>query len=455
MRTDNQRTATGDPWGPYIPGPDTPWDLRRVVHLHRRTAFGATWTEIQRDLQDGPRPSIDRLLAGQAASPGTPGGFEETSRLLADSAVNGHDPARLKAWWVFRMLFGPDPLGERLALLWHNHFATSNVKVNDLAAMRRQNELFRKHGRGRFGTLLTEVAHDPALLVWLDASANRKEHPNENLARELMELFTVGIGNYTEADVRESARALTGWTVRNGAFAEVAGRHDPGEKNILGRKGAWRGDDLLRILVEHQATSRRLATRICQQFMGEGAVGPAEIASLAEGLRRHQLDIGWAVGTVLRSQTFFADGNIGKRVREPVEFVVGAARALETFEPAPSTLVLADWAARLGQDLFYPPNVFGWPGGREWITTRSAIGRTNYAADLTGGFDGLGLARRHRGVVDLDETIHFFAELLLGAVPSAWGQRLKSVLGPRAEPGPETVRRVVALTLGSVEAQLG
>src|SRR5262249_31138717 len=158
-----------------------------------------------------PKASIDRLVTGKARSQGVPRDFEKVARLLADAAVSAGDPARLKAWWVYRMLFGPDPLGERLALLWHNHFATSNAKVDDLAAMRLQNEVFRALGRRPFGELLTAVVRDPALLLWLDSPANRKEHPNENLGRELLELFTLGIGNYNEDDVKEAARALTGW----------------------------------------------------------------------------------------------------------------------------------------------------------------------------------------------------------------------------------------------------
>src|SRR5581483_4999403 len=151
-----------DRWAPYVPSAEAPWNLRRVVHLHRRAGFAGTWSEIQRDLKDGPRPAVERMLAGKAASDGVPPNFQQTADLLAESAANSCDPARLKAWWVYRMLYGPDPLSERLALMWHNHFATSNLKVEDLTLMRRQNELFRKLGRRPFGELLSAVVHDPA-----------------------------------------------------------------------------------------------------------------------------------------------------------------------------------------------------------------------------------------------------------------------------------------------------
>jgi uncharacterized protein (DUF1800 family) len=445
---------------PYEPSAKAPWDLRRVVHLHRRAGFAATWTELRRDLKDGPGPSITRLLKGLSRSQGVPPDFAAVADTLARAAMSSGDIGRLKAWWVYRMLFGPDPLGERLTLLWHNHFATSAGKVG--LTVRRQNDLFRQLARAPFGELLSRVVRDPALLLWLDAQANRKSHPNENLARELMELFTLGIGHYTETDVKEAARALTGWTVVKDRFQEDAAQHDAVEKTILGKKGAWKGDDLLRILLAHPVTAERLAARLCELFMGEGTYA-AGIQALAAGLREHNLDIGWAVETVLRSRAFFAEVNLGTRILGPAEYVVGAARALELFDPSPSTLILAEFIGNLGLDLFHPPNVGGWPGGRSWLSTRSAIGRYNYAVSLLdgdnvglpGAADALGLARKHGCADDLDGVVRFFAELLLGAVPSrAWQERLLAGLGPRAAVEPNTVRRIAALILACPEGQL-
>jgi uncharacterized protein (DUF1800 family) len=446
-------------WLPYAPCEAAPWNLRRVVHLHRRAGFAATWKELQYDLGGGPGKSIDRLLQGKAREE-VPDNFHRFAGQLADGAS---DPARLKAWWIYRMYWGPDPLGERLTLLWHNHFATSNAKVNDLRAMRRQNELFRKLGRGAFGELLQAVVHDPALLIWLDAPANRKGKPNENLGRELMELFTLGVGNYTETDVKEAARALTGWRVSQGAFREWLPEHDDGEKTLFGHKGNWKGDDLVRILLEHPATSKRLAWRICEWLMGESAVEAAEIDTLAAGLRKHDLDVGWAIETVLRSQAFFAEANLGNRVLGPVEFLVGTARSLERFNPPPSSLVLGEWASRLGQDLFYPPNVGGWTSGRSWLTTQGIIGRANYAAALVEGqlssrpvpLDGIALAQRHGRGRDLDDLLSFFVELLTGASPAPdWKKRLLASLGPKASREADTVRAAVALIVASPEVQL-
>jgi len=448
-----------DLWGPYHPGAQAPWNLRRVVHLHRRASFSATWNELQRDLKDGPNTSVDLLLRGQTRE-GVPESFQTVAKALVEKAAS---PSALKAWWIYRMYFGPDPLGERLTLLWHNHFATGYDKVNDFAAMRRQNEIFRAYGRGPFGDLLKAVVHDPALLIALDAPANRKGKPNENLGRELMELFTLGIGHYTETDVKEAARALTGWKLTLGAFRDWAPDHDDGEKTILGRRGRWHGDDLVKMLLEHPATSRRLAWRICEWLMGENSVDAASIDALAAGLRAHNLEIGWAVDTVLRSGAFFAESNLGTRVLAPVEFVIGTARALECDNPVPSSLVLAEWSTRLGQDLFFPPNVGGWPGGRAWLTTQGIIGRANYATALVEGqlwtrpvaFDCLGLASRHNRGGDLDDLLAFAAELLTGAPPDAvWRRRLLGALGPKAKRTPEAARAGLALVAASPNVQM-
>jgi len=431
--------------------------------LHRRAGFAATWREIERDLKDGPRASIDRLLAGEARTGVAATEFEQRAGELADAAIASRDSNRLKSWWVYRMVFGPDQLGERLTLMWHNHFATSNAKVNDIGDMRRQNDTLRRLARGRFGDLLEAMMRDPALLRWLDADTNRKGHPNENLGRELLELFTLGVSRYGETDVKEAARALSGWGVAAGAFREDLAEHDDGEKVILGRKGRWRADDLVRILLAHEATPERLAWRICELLVGEGAVSAEGMVALADGLREHALDIGWAVETVLRSQVFMAPANMGAHVVGPVEYVVGAARCLELSGPPPSTLLLADWAARLGQDLFYPPNVGGWPGGRGWISAHSMIARTNFAAAVVDGrlsrratpFDAGALLRRYGRPGDLEGVISFYSELIFGAAPdSGWHDRLLESLGPADRGSAGSAGQAVALLLASPAAQL-
>ena len=453
-----------DAWEQFEPDDAAPWSLRRVVHLHRRAGFGATWREIQRDLHDGPNAAVDRLLKGTSRIGGVPEGFEPTAAEIADAAVISGDPERLKAWWFYRMICSPNSLAERLTLMWHNHFATSNFKVRDLAIMRRQNNAFRKLAKAPFKELLTAVLHDPAVLIWLDAASNRKGYANENLSRELMELFTLGAGNYTEQDVKEAARALTGWSVTEGSFVVRPQWHDDGEKVILRRRGKWDGDDLVCILIEQPATSRRLAWRICNTFLGDKVADDIAIDALASGLREHDLSIDRAVETVLRSRLFFSDSNIATKVIGPVEFLVGPLRALEMFDPPPSTLVLAEWSARLGQDLFYPPNVGGWAGARAWLSTRTIIARANYAAALVRGAlntspappDLWALARTAGRRGDLMQALGFFNELLLGGAldPRRLDEMLKD---PAGSAGTETevLRDLVARLLARPEGQLG
>jgi len=449
-----------DPWAPYSATASDPWDLRRVVHLHRRAGFGATWPELERDLADGPEVAIDRILTGRSRTSGVPADFDRISSLIADAAVQSRDLFRLQAWWVYRLLFSPDPLGERLTLLWQNHFATSNEKVQDVRAMRRQNETHRRLARARFGELLAEAIREPALLLYLDAPANRKGRPNENLARELMELFTLGIGHYTESDVKAAARALTGWTSEGGELRESPGEHDDGEKTILGKTGRWSGSQLVAMLADQPATAHRLASRLCGLFMGEQAVDAPAVAALAVGLRDHHLDIGWGVETILRSQGFFASANIRTRVLGPAEFVIGACRTLLPVGPPPSTLSLAGWIRQLGQDLFNPPNVGGWPEGREWLTGKSFIARTKFAAALVDGrsigmpdpIDPSSMASALGRTTSFDAIADAASKLLRGSTLSLRERRRMAPMIPDGTP--ESLRRAVALVVASPESQL-
>jgi uncharacterized protein (DUF1800 family) len=472
---------TASPWAPYAPTPAAPWNVRRVVHLHCRAGFGATWSEIQRDLQGGPGPAVERLLAGRARAETVPADFPGRVARLEAAALAGNRPAELRGAWVYRMLHGPDPLGEHLALLWHNHFATSNEKVQDFRAMLRQVGLFREFGRAPFGELLTRLARDPALLVWLDAPRNRPEHPNENLARELLELFTLGVGHYAEADVRAAARALTGWRFTRDELSEALsrqvrgvpleralvydpGRHDGGEKTILRQRGPWGPDDLVRLLLEHPATADRLAWRITTEFLGEGVASPGEVRALAARLRATRLNIGAAVATVLRSGRFFAETTLGRAVPSPVVWVVAAARRFEPLDQPPSPARLGSWAARLGHNLYHPPNVGGWPGGRAWLSPLALVGRANLAADLVAGrmaqpagpaLDVLALARRHGHGDSRELEVGFLADLILGGPPDAgWLGRVLDACRDSRDLG-AFARQAAAAILASPEAALG
>jgi uncharacterized protein (DUF1800 family) len=442
-----------DLWGAYSPDDQQPWDLKRVVHLHRRAAFAGTWAELQRDLKDGPEKAVDRLLGGTANLHAAKE-FDATAALLADAAVTQGEIGRLKAGWFYRFLLGPHPLHEKMTLLWHDHFATANSKVDDAGRMRRQNETLRLHALGKFGAILNAAVREPALLFYLDAQTNRKGHANENLARELMELFTLGVGNYTEADVKEAARALTGWSVDDGKFVELPERHDAGEKTVLGTKGKLDGTQLVDLLLKQPATADRLVKKLVRQFFGDNGVSAEAAKELATGLRERELDIGWAVGTVLKSRLFFDTANVRSRVLSPVEFVVGSARLLELFDPAPSTLAMADWSARMGQDVFDPPNVGGWPVGKKWVHSRSLIARSNYAAALVTGpdsgrsvaYDPAVQARAHGFGTNPADLLTFHHRLLFGTDPTA---------DTRKRLEPLELPKMVTALLSSPEAQLG
>ena len=451
-------------WSAYRPSASAPWDLARAWTLRRRAGFAATWDELQRDLESGPDAAVDRILDGTGRIQGTLAEFASTADLLGDAAASGGDIRRLQAWWLFRMLFTPDPLTERLTLVWHNHFATSQLKVEDVEAMRRQNETFRRQGRGPFGDLLRAMLRDPALLYWLDAPSNRKGKPNENLARELMELFTLGVGQFSERDVKEVARALTGRTVVQGRYAVRPDWHDDTPQTILGKTDRFDGDKVADLLLQHPATARRLAWRLCQSFLGENVADEPALSELAERLRADGLHVGRAIEMILRSERFFSARNLHAQVSEPVAFVIGTVRSLERFDPPPSTLLLVEWTGRLGQELFFPPNVGGWPGGRSWLSGRSVVARANFAAALVGGrlhagsadvADLRSLARDHGRGKDSGDALRFFSDLTLGR--SIEPATCRAILERSALEGgsdAERFNRAVALLLSQPEAQL-
>ncbi len=451
-------------WSAYRPGASAPWDLARAWTLRRRAGFAATWGELQRDLESGPEAAVDRVLNGTGRIQGKIAEFATTADLLGDAAAIGGDIDRLQAWWLYRMLFTPDPLTERLTLVWHNHFATSQLKVQDVEAMRRQNETFRRQARGPFGDLLRAMLRDPALLYWLDAPSNRKGRPNENLARELMELFTLGVGQFSERDVKEVARALTGRTVVQGRYAVRPGWHDDTPQTILGQTDHFDGDKVADLLLQQPATARRLAWRLCQALLGENVADEPALSELAEQLRADGLHVGRAVEMILRSERFFSARNLHAQVSEPFPFVIGTVRSLERFDPPPSTLLLAEWTGRLGHELFYPPNVGGWPGGRSWLSGRSVVARANFAAALVGGrlhagsadvADLRSLARDHGRGKDSGDALRFFADLALGR--SIEEATCRAILEKSASEGgsdAERFNRAVALLLSRPEAQL-
>ena len=284
-------------WSAYRPSPNAPWDLGRAWTLRRRAGFAATWDELQRDLESGPEAAVDRVLNGTGRIQGKIAEFATTADLLGDAAASGGDIHRLQAWWLY-----PDALHARSpnrtpdALIWHNHFATSQLKVDDVG--RRcvvKTRPFAATPAGRSATCCGRCSTTRPFSYWLDAPSNRKGKPNENLARELMELFTLGVGQFSERDVKEVARALTGRTVVRGRYVVRSDWHDEAPKTILGENDRFDSDKVADLLLQHPATARRLAWRLCHTFLGESVADEFAVSELAERLRNDGLHVGRAV----------------------------------------------------------------------------------------------------------------------------------------------------------------
>ncbi len=414
-------------WQPYRPTDKAPWDVRRAGHLHRRAAFGATAAELDQTVKDGPEKAIDALLKG---GPGQED-YDKVSQQMARSIADSNNGVQLRAWWLHRMLYSPNPLQEKLTLFWHNHFATSNAKVQNARFMIGQNELMRKYALGDFSALLHEMSKQPAMLVWLDGRDSKKGNPNENYGRELMELFSLGIGNYTEKDVREAARSFTGWEIRDQKAFFNSAQHDDGQKTFLGQTGNWNGDDIVRICLEQKSAPGFIARKLYKFLIGEDAAPPAELIDpLAEQFRTSGYDFGAMVKTMLSSNLFFSDYAYRKRIKPPVDFALGIVRGLEGHI---GTTALVPVLEQLGQNVFNPPSVKGWDGGPTWLNGQTLLFRQNLALALTSTedprfgsrTDPAALVRRHDKKTD-DEVLDFLLTVFLqNDVPQESRDRLR------------------------------
>jgi uncharacterized protein (DUF1800 family) len=347
-----------------------------MAHLLRRAGFGPAPGELDRRLGEGYEATVQSLLEPG----GINDGLGDIDKHIGDIFDFGNlDDVR--AWWIYRMIHSQRPLVEKMTFFWHGHFATANSKVGNPYLMYKQNELFREHALGSFGELLLRVAQDPAMLVWLDGSANRKAHPNENFAREVMELFTFGSGIYTEQDVQEAARAFTGWHLKDDAFYFNANEHDFGPKTFLGQQGDFDGSDILRILSEHPATAERLTGKLFAFFVyDDAAPGPETLARLVGVWKSTKGNVREVLPAMFLSPEFSAERAYRAKIKSPAEYVIGAVRALGG-TVAPRYVV--SLMARMGQDLFNPPTVKGWDGGPAWISTSTLFERFNFAASIT------------------------------------------------------------------------
>ena len=308
----------------------------------------------------------------------------------------------LVAWWLGRMASAADPLGEKLTLFWHGHFATSAQKVQDAYLMWRQNDLFRRFARGPFGELTKAVSRDGAMIFWLDLQQSRASHANENFARELMELFTLGEGNYSETDVTEAARAFTGYRMdpRTEEFRFAPREHDATPKRLLGREGAYGGDDVVDLLLEQPACARFLARKLWAFFVDEDPA-PELVEAVAADLRRTRYELRPVLTRLFSSREFYAEPARRTQIKSPVQWLVQTARTLEMDLP-PQPQVLVNALRQMGQVPFQPPSVKGWDGGRAWISTATLLARYNLAGALLYGRPGAGGGPPDPSRVNLD-----------------------------------------------------
>ncbi|WP_150558582.1 DUF1800 domain-containing protein [Pandoraea bronchicola] len=285
--------------------------------------------------------------------------------------------ASLAAWWAQEMASTPSPLTERMTMFWHNHFVSSDDKVREPVVLYRQNVLLRANALGNFGVLLHEVSKDPAMLIYLDGAGSRKGRPNENFAREVMELFTLGEGHYTEQDVREAARAYTGWSIDRPTMRYVwrANVHDTGTKTVLSQTGDFDGDQMLDILLARPETATFITGKLWREFVSP-TPEPSQVQRVADAFRTSGYDIRVALRALLLTPAFWDARTRGTLVKSPSEFVTDTVREFDIGYDDPQ--MLAQQMRVLGQDLFRPPNVKGWPGGDAWIDSTTLLARKQF-----------------------------------------------------------------------------
>ncbi len=367
-------------------------DRERVQLLLWRAGMGATPAQVDAATTNGYTAAVDAILNypdAPANAPDVPpwpaqrkGQLTGDEKIQLAKEINQANQQGIKmaaSWWANLMHTTSAPLQENLALFWHNHFATANDKVRRPAYMLQQNQLFRAQGAGKFVDLLIAVSKDPAMLHWLDGETNVKGHPNENWSREVMELFTLGIGTYTEQDVREGARASTGWTLSyDGKAVFNPQRFDGGTKTILGQSGTFNLDDFSRLLANHPETAKRTTARLFVWFVDDDPAD-ADLAPMLAAWRQTGGEIRAVLRALFLSDAFTPERATSAHIKNPVSWTVGILRGLGVDITGEQ---LAGLMAAQDMTIFRPPNVGGWPSGTAWISPSNQVNRFNLAGGL-------------------------------------------------------------------------
>lgn len=410
--------------GDLTPISASDWNYDFAAHLLERAGFGGTPEEIQALAKTTPKQAVARLVRFEGTNAGNLPPFDESG--VHDPGLEPFPPSRpavtdlakekgealgikvkpagnrrlqpvvdeffywLRAsaletnrvayWWANRMLASPQPLREKMALFWHGHFASNEAKVRDYRKLLAQLELFQKQGLGNFRDLTVAVAQGPAMLAFLDAGVNVKGASNENFAREIMELFTMGVGHYTEKDIREAARAFTGWNYMDLKFVVNKDQHDDGEKTFLGHTGRFDGVDVIDIIMQQPATADFIAGKIYRYFVRQD-LSPELQKQLGTVLRQNNYEITPLMEKIFLSRDFYSAASVGTRIQSPVELAVSTYKKLGQ-KSIPGVPDFNSVTGALGQQLFQPPTVAGWAQGQSWITPGLLLERANFARDV-------------------------------------------------------------------------
>ncbi len=417
-------------------------DVALMAHLLRRASFGATREEVERRLEVGYEATVEELL-----NPGPPSTLpDDIIRRYHVDQSDLRNGAAAGAHWIYRMVTSPNPLQEKMALFWHRVFATAATKLIQARVVVNQVDMFRTYGMGSFRELLVRLSRDPAMLMWLDNQDNHKGSINENYGREILELFSMGAGNYTEEDIKECARAFTGWSVVNPDYMSIKMRnntarpygyiawqfnydesdHDHGDKHFLGERGDFNGEDVVDIICRQPATPRFLARHLYHFFVADEAPVPqwpfedAKDPDAIEQMTQAYFDSGYDISAMLRvmfNSDFFKNEAVRyARIKSPAEMVVGTLRLAGGQElPSMETYAAAAVCSYMGQSLYAPPSVEGWMGGSDWINTGSYVQRVNFASKVLGNPNKPGLRALIDSVRDSADDSYLSPETLVDA----------------------------------------